>query len=143
MANYKVISGSVQYGRTQDKRRMVANLGETVSDKQINAASAARLVHLGVLELVKAADVIDVEAKVVKDQAEKAAAEKAEAEKAAAEKAEAEKAEAEKAEAEKAEAEKAAAEKAAAEKAAAETKQGKAPAAKLAKSDVPAFLSGT
>jgi hypothetical protein len=66
MATYKVISGSVQYGRTQDKRRMVANLGETVSDKQINSASVARLVHLGVLELVKAADVIDVEAKVVK-----------------------------------------------------------------------------
>ena len=66
MPTYKVISGSVQYGRTQDKRRLVADLGETISDKQINAASAARLIQLGVLEQVKAADVIDVEAKVVK-----------------------------------------------------------------------------
>ena len=65
MATYKVISGSVQYGRTQDKRRMVANLGETICDKQINAASAARLVKLGVLQQVGSADVIDVETKVV------------------------------------------------------------------------------
>lgn len=65
MPTYKVISGSVQYGRTADKRRMVADIGETLSDKQIGAASAARLVHLGVLQQVGSADVIDVEAKVV------------------------------------------------------------------------------
>ena len=105
MTTYTVISGSVQYGRakSEDKhgkvvfgKSLVADIGDTLTDKQIGAESAARLVKSGVLRVV--GDVTDVVSK---------------------------------------------AEKAEAEKAAAETKQPKTTGVKVAKTDVPAFLSGT
>ena len=70
MTTYKVISGSVQYGRQSMKdahgkvvygKPLVADIGQTIDDKQISKESAARLVQLGVLQVV--ADVTDVEVK--------------------------------------------------------------------------------
>ena len=67
MTTYTVISGSVQYGRakSEDKhgkvvfgKSLVADIGDTLTDKQIGAESAARLVKSGVLRVV--GDVTDV-----------------------------------------------------------------------------------
>jgi len=61
MATYKVLSGSVQFGRTEKKERLVANVGDTLSDKSIPKESLARLVDRGVIELVKeAVEVVEV-----------------------------------------------------------------------------------
>jgi hypothetical protein len=67
MTTYRVISGSVQYGRLkmEDKlgkvvygKPLVADIGQTIDDKQISKESAARLVQLGVLQVIE--DVTDV-----------------------------------------------------------------------------------
>lgn len=69
MTTYKVISGSVQFGRhkTEDKhgkvvhgKPLVADIGQTITDKQIGKDSADRLIRLGVLQIVGDSDVTDV-----------------------------------------------------------------------------------
>jgi hypothetical protein len=114
MTTYKVISGSVQYGRLkmEDKhgkvvygKPLVADIGQTIDDKQISKESAARLIQLGVLQLVAGSNVTDVEVKSETKATPKGAAK--------------------------------------AQTKGAETKQSEAPADKVAESDVPAFLSGT
>lgn len=72
MTTYKVISGSVQFGRLkmEDKhgkvvhgKPLVAAVGETINDKQIGKDSADRLIRVGVLQIVADSDVTDVVAK--------------------------------------------------------------------------------
>lgn len=61
MATYKVLSGSVQFGRTTKGARLVANTGDTLTSKSMSQESLDRLVDRGVIALVKeAVEVVEV-----------------------------------------------------------------------------------
>lgn len=116
MTTYKVISGSVQFGRLKVEgdrgnvvygKPLIASIGDIITDEQIGKDSANRLINVGVLQIVD--DVTDVASKLAIE-ADAKAKSKADAK---------------------------------SKTKAAETKQLETVADKVLEADKPAFLSGT